>query len=75
MEDSEKEKTRTYVTHVQRDHQVWSSGDEDEEIDNNRKKENICMVAASEEDKSTIMLHRKGLNPQHRQTGKNYDLV
>lgn len=34
----EKEKARAYVAQVKRDHPVWSSGDEDEEIDTNKKK-------------------------------------
>ena len=39
---------------MKRDHQVWSSGDEDEEA-HNKMKGKICMVATTDEDGSTKM--------------------
>ena len=52
QEMEEKEKARAYVAQAKRNHQVCSLGDEDEEMDNKRKRK-FCMVETSEEDGST----------------------
>ena len=48
-----KEKEIAYVAQVKRDHQVWSSGDDDEDFNNIEGKQKICMVAIVDEDGST----------------------
>ena len=53
QELEEKEKARAYVAHVKRDHQVWSSGDEDEAINSLKGKGKICMLATADDDGST----------------------
>ena len=40
------------MAQVKIDHQLWSSGDEDEDF-NIKSKGNICMLAAADEDVST----------------------
>ena len=37
QEMEEKEKAKANVSHVKRDHQMWSSGYEDEDFNNNNK--------------------------------------
>ena len=71
MEGKEKEKVKACLAQVRRDHQFWSSGDEDEEPTNKIKRGNICMVATSEEDllnqpEEKLWIHGKGRDPQHR---------
>ena len=52
QELEEEEKARAYVDNVKRDHQVWSSGDEDEDINNVKGKGKICMLATTDDDGS-----------------------
>ena len=52
QELEDKEKGKGYVAQVKRNHQVWSSGDEDED-DLSKGKGKICMVATANEDGST----------------------
>ena len=52
QELEEKEKGKAYVAQVKRNHQVWSSRDEDED-NHSKSKGKICMVVTADEDDST----------------------
>ena len=52
QEMEEKEKAKAYVAQVKTDHLIWSSGDEDEDL-NIKGKGKICMVETADEDGST----------------------
>ena len=41
------------MAQVKRDHQVWSSGDEDEDINNIKGNGKICMLETANEDRLT----------------------
>lgn len=45
MEERKREVGKAFVEQVQRDHQVWSLGDEYDELDNKRKRGKICLLA------------------------------
>lgn len=71
QELEEKEKARAYVAHVKRDHQVWSSEDEDEAINSVNGKGKICMMATADDDGSTnmhkkLLVHGKVWKSKHR---------
>ena len=52
QELEDKEKGKAYVAQVKRNHQVWSSGDEDEEV-LSKGKGKICMIATADENGSS----------------------
>ena len=53
QEIEEEEKERAYVAQVKRDHQVWSSRDEDKDVKNIKRKGKICMMETADEVGST----------------------
>lgn len=46
----EKEKGKAFVDHVRQGHQVLSSGDEDEETGNKRKRGKLCLILRKGDD-------------------------